>query len=480
MSLVNLFMSNVTGEKKQTSSNVVEGEATKNEFSKIMDKAENSIASKKVDVKRSQQSLSSDNKGRVDNFKQSKSVKENRNTLQRGRTEGSTFDASRKPNRSEQRVTSADGSASEVETQQTSANSKSNEVSNEIVNEVAQLLASSSQMIMDILNSLEMVPSDLTDKSNLNLFLQKFFNMETAVELLDVPEISNIMKNLTSILDNAEELIVEQVVSVARGEKGNGTNEVLTEDLIEEPKIAAFKKSDEQIVESENDLLDENVEQPAIKTVENDGQNQEQNETMDQNAEHTLASNTNSWLSRNAERFVMSEDSNIEVPISTPSSNVGVAQTVSKVRTPSNVSTTDIINQIVNKMKVDVRGNLTEVRIVLTPEHLGDVSMKVAVQNGIVTAKFVAENQRVKEIIESNFEVLKESLQKQGIEISSLSVSVGQDQNEAMMKQFEQSKQKSSRRIQQIIDGLNSDGVNEAENYSNIDEVLENTVSYTA
>jgi hypothetical protein len=58
------------------------------------------------------------------------------------------------------------------------------------------------------------------------------------------------------------------------------------------------------------------------------------------------------------------------------------------LRTPQNVSTQDVLNQIVEQMKVNVRvDNSTEIRITLRPESLGEVTLRLVTQNGIVTAR---------------------------------------------------------------------------------------------
>jgi len=65
--------------------------------------------------------------------------------------------------------------------------------------------------------------------------------------------------------------------------------------------------------------------------------------------------------------------------------------------------------------------------ITLKPETLGKLTLKVVTENGIVIAKFAAESQQVKEIIEANMQQLKDSLQNQGLSIQGFSVSVGQE-----------------------------------------------------
>jgi len=54
-----------------------------------------------------------------------------------------------------------------------------------------------------------------------------------------------------------------------------------------------------------------------------------------------------------------------------------------------------------------------------------------------VMAKFVAENQQVKQILETNMQTLKDSLEKQGLNVQGFSVSVGQDSRNRYGKQKE-------------------------------------------
>jgi len=89
--------------------------------------------------------------------------------------------------------------------------------------------------------------------------------------------------------------------------------------------------------------------------------------------------------------------------------------------------TIDIIEQVAEQVDVTLIEDKSEMVIKLKPDHLGKVTMQISVENGNVTAKFLAESQRVKEILESNFQDLKDMLNKQGMVVQDLSVSVGND-----------------------------------------------------
>lgn len=89
----------------------------------------------------------------------------------------------------------------------------------------------------------------------------------------------------------------------------------------------------------------------------------------------------------------------------------------------------NVAKQMVKGVEMKVTEATSEMSIQLDPENLGKVNLKIVTENGIVMAKFEAESQRVKEIIESNLSLLKESLENKGISISGLEVSVGQNMN---------------------------------------------------
>ncbi len=85
----------------------------------------------------------------------------------------------------------------------------------------------------------------------------------------------------------------------------------------------------------------------------------------------------------------------------------------------------EIVNQILEQVKIHVNNANTSIEIQLTPESLGKVQVSVENNNGIMTAKFQAESRVAKEAIESNLIQFKEHLAEQGIKVDSVEVSVG-------------------------------------------------------
>ncbi len=98
--------------------------------------------------------------------------------------------------------------------------------------------------------------------------------------------------------------------------------------------------------------------------------------------------------------------------------------------------------QIVENAKLMLAGSHSEMEINLKPEHLGKLQLKIAVENQVVTARFVAESQQVKGIIETNLNQLRDHLRESGLQIENVTVSVGtgtyeQNYNQAANSQGE-------------------------------------------
>lgn len=68
-------------------------------------------------------------------------------------------------------------------------------------------------------------------------------------------------------------------------------------------------------------------------------------------------------------------------------------------------------------------GNGTaEAKISLRPEHLGQVDIRIMIQNGLLTAQFVTENGAARELLENQMSQLRTALQGQGLQVDKMEV----------------------------------------------------------
>lgn len=80
---------------------------------------------------------------------------------------------------------------------------------------------------------------------------------------------------------------------------------------------------------------------------------------------------------------------------------------------------------IVQKFDIRSLGGATEAKLMLFPEHLGQVDVKISMQNGVLTAVFQADNAMAKDMLENQMAQLRAALQAQGLNVEKLEVTQG-------------------------------------------------------
>jgi len=87
----------------------------------------------------------------------------------------------------------------------------------------------------------------------------------------------------------------------------------------------------------------------------------------------------------------------------------------------------DVPTQIVRQMQMQWRDGVGEAKLTLTPESLGEVTVTMKVDRGVVTASVRAENPVTMEWIRSHQHELRDALDAQGLKLDHLEVSVDPD-----------------------------------------------------
>ena len=84
----------------------------------------------------------------------------------------------------------------------------------------------------------------------------------------------------------------------------------------------------------------------------------------------------------------------------------------------------EIVNQIIDKIKVNINKDSTTMKLNLNPEHLGKVELAVTSKAGVMTAEFVVENKTAKEAIEKGLPALIEKFEEQGLKVEAVEVRI--------------------------------------------------------
>ena len=85
----------------------------------------------------------------------------------------------------------------------------------------------------------------------------------------------------------------------------------------------------------------------------------------------------------------------------------------------------NVTMQIIEQMRINTKQQSTEMIIKLRPEHLGNITLKIAMEQGVVNATFHTANSEVGAVIESALAQLRQELSSQGIKVANLDVSQG-------------------------------------------------------
>jgi len=299
-----------------------------------------------------------------------------------------------------------------------------------IIEKVAEILEIPVEILAEILAETELTPLDLVEPQAVAKILQHVLEAESPAELLNDPVFPEKYKAVNEV--------VTEIVAAAKPE----TPDVKIK--LSEETLALANDLEMEIEDGE--IVVKNNEQTSLR-------NFNQHETKNSHANVSQNENqTNETTFEAKEIFVENEPAQNETPSANNIETLAarVEHVAEKTIPQQPVNTANVIEQIMAQVKIsNAGGNFTEIRLTLKPESLGDIVLRVLTQNGIVTAQFEAESQRVKEALESSFNLLRDALSEAGIKFSELSVSVRQD-NDEKMKQFEKAKQASRNRAESI------------------------------
>lgn len=145
----------------------------------------------------------------------------------------------------------------------------------------------------------------------------------------------------------------------------------------------------------------------------------------------------------------------------------------------------DIVNQVVEQIKVVIKPEQTSMEMNLNPESLGKVNLVVAQKDGLLTAQFTVQSEIAKEALESQMQTLKENFTTQGLKVEVVEVLVSNSPfSQDNMSEGSKEQQKSSSKRKNInladLDMIEEDITEEEALKINIMNQNGNSVDYSA
>lgn len=91
---------------------------------------------------------------------------------------------------------------------------------------------------------------------------------------------------------------------------------------------------------------------------------------------------------------------------------------------PWSTDTQEIMNQILDYMKLQLNADSTSLEMQLHPASLGTLQVQIASKGGVVTANFITQNEAVKAALETQMIQLKAQFEEQGVKVEAIEVTV--------------------------------------------------------
>ena len=304
-----------------------------------------------------------------------------------------------------------------------------NEKANEIVSFIASKFNVSEDDVVEAMEILQIDLLSVLDTSNLNNLVLELSVEDEPIALLTNESLFNAVQDLTAkvdatLVDLAEDMDIEvsdvvELIEQAEVQLSNNSevqmsvNANLDTDTVKEPEIElkVTVKSNEESVELKTDesgnvIKAEVTEKPVTNAKKPDTDSEEHESHDDRKHESLLAGSNNSLIND------LANDTHEVADIEEPQ-NPFFSQ-----------ETREIMDQIMDNMKINLKPEMDELEMQLHPASLGTVKINLTNKAGEITAEFKVQNETVKAAVEAQLNELKQTLKDGGVKVQAVEVSV--------------------------------------------------------
>ena len=412
----------------------------------------------------------------------------------------------------EQRSADDSGKAEDMMQQGNDKTVQNTNVSAETDSRTEDVEKSAEELVQDIADEMDVTPEEVEEAmAVLGLTAVQLFDVDNLKQLL--LQISGNTDDLSlvtneALYNNLQNLFTVVDESLAELQEELGLSEEELNALVEQ-MISDNRESDMQNVElvQEQDASEVNLEGMKDYTisVQKDGETVQVKVTVDDASGNKSVQEEvtdTPKVEAQGDRKMNMKDTSADNSrgegnaagnplLQTPDKPMEVIETPAPVSAGyQSMQTEDIMNQIMDYMKINLKADTQQMELQLHPASLGTVNVQIAAKDGAITAQFTTQNETVRAVIETQLIQLKEQFEEQGIKVDAVEVIVAnheygqqfsQDNTDTDQKQNKSAK--STRRI-------NLDEIGEEDELAEMEEseriAVEmmqangNTVDYTA
>lgn len=287
-----------------------------------------------------------------------------------------------------------------------------------LLQEIPEILGVSAEELQESMEALGMETIDLLSPGKLGELLLQTKGAEDASALLTDEEIYESYQELTALLaeklqESGQKLEsspgeMGQMLEQLKAREGSGSpaEPVIIVETVKEPKAAADETGRE---DGENAAL-RSVQQIPETGVEGAGE---------KNAAEGRSEGRQEHRGKDQEQgpglFVQNLRAQQFEPQIRPES---------AVESTRNIDTENIMRQIMDYMKIQLKPEVSSMEMQLHPASLGTLQVQIASKGGVITANFLTQNEAVKAALESQLVQLREQFEERGVRVEAIEVTV--------------------------------------------------------
>lgn len=306
---------------------------------------------------------------------------------------------------------------------------KVEDAGNEVIAEVARALDISEEEVLDAVEELGLNVSALLDPDRLKTLVMTLSGETDNLSLLTdeglYGKVQNLLQSLEGIrqelseeLDIAPEELDGMLAQTAEAKGGelpvaDMDKAVRTAEMPEEDgkaeKISVTVTDGERSVELTTDEKGNTIQTEAVyrKKTEDDGSSSGKEEHAQHGEDGQSGENESPFLTALQREQPKTQEAVFE-----------------QAASPDFRSSQEIMDQILDYMKIQLKPEMDQLEMQLHPASLGTLKIHLVSKGGEVTAQFQVQSETVKAAVESQIALLKDSMKEQGIKVEAVEVTV--------------------------------------------------------
>ena len=317
-------------------------------------------------------------------------------------------------------------------------------VANEITNEVRDILGVDDETLANAMTALGFSALDLLDTSNLAKLV---LTINGSSEFTDLLTDENMMNQLNSLIDVVENINWEELTGMSKEDFATVLANSTQQGDIEHENLMTTVSDGETFSVIQEDASDRQVNVQTdvsdnITDVSDNITDAKQDVTVvvekNQSEAEQGSAQTDSDAGKNMSEEIAESTLSDDDAVSSRQTNVQNNFIQNMEQAAANVEQTqsarpdtvrmqqmvDIVNQVVEKIKVSLGTESTSMEMQLNPEHLGKVLLNVSSKNGMMTAVFSVQSEEAKAALESQMFTLRENLELRELKVDAVEVNV--------------------------------------------------------